>query len=53
MPGYRGEGYGNPYKVRDVGRERAMELYRAHFAYWIAEPDWRARIEALRGKTLG
>jgi hypothetical protein len=43
--------WGNPYPVADYGRERALELYRAHLA---AHPELvEAARQELRGRPLG
>ena len=46
--------FGNPYTVAAYGREEALRLYRRHFRERMAtDAEFRRRVEALRGQTLG
>lgn len=50
----RGSPYGNPYPVWEEGREEAVRKFTADFhARLRFDPEYRARILALRGKRLG
>jgi Domain of unknown function (DUF4326) len=41
--------WGNPFRVEEHGRERAIELYERRL---LAEPDLLAQLPALRGRRL-
>jgi len=46
--------FGNRYKIgRDGTREEVLEKYRADFYEKVKDPDFRKKIEVLRGKRLG
>ena len=45
--------FGNPWTVKDEGA-KALVLYRDYFNRGIkTDPEFKAAIEGLRGKTLG
>ena len=45
--------FGNPFSILRHGKD-ALPLYEQHFAVRIAtDAAFRARVEGLRGKTLG
>lgn len=49
-----GEGYfGNPYSMQHNCRENAIKMYRTYFALKIVDPEFKSKIESLRGKSLG
>ncbi len=55
-PGHGQDGYfGNPFPLQP-GEERGATLdrYRNYFEYRLkTDPEFKARVHALRGKTLG
>ncbi len=45
--------YGNPFSVKDFGREGAIAKFEVHFGLLVrADEAFRKRIHALEGKTL-
>lgn len=53
--GHGQDGYfGNPYRVSTYGVEGAILMFSTYFYGRIAnEPEFRRRVEELRGRTLG
>jgi len=51
----RGTPFGNPYVIGENGtREDVIRLYRTYFYDRLKkEPDWKKKVEALKGKVLG
>lgn len=46
--------FGNPFKVKDHGEAKALELYRAYFLDRVERDErFRERILELNGKVLG
>lgn len=45
---------GNPYPESEYGRDECIELFRADFLERLdSDPEFRDRVEDLRGETLG
>jgi Domain of unknown function (DUF4326) len=49
--------WGNPFKVKEFGRDKALWLYELNIRGWLAQPapdhDTRLKVlQSLRGKTL-
>lgn len=50
----RGSVYGNPYLIgRDGTRDEVCDKYALYFEKRLQDPQFRAKVLALRGKTLG
>lgn len=50
----RGTLWGNPYRVEDYGREKAIQLYKEHLHRLVKERKiTKAHLEVLRGMRLG
>ena len=51
----RGTPFGNPYVIGENGtREDVIRLFRAYFYERLKrEPEWKAKVEKLKGKVLG
>lgn len=46
--------FGNPFRIVDGDRAGCIEQFRRYFLDRLAlDPVYRARVEALRGQTLG
>lgn len=53
--GHGHDGYfGNPFPIEASRRSETLDKFRAYFAERIeTDPDFKARVLALKGKTLG
>lgn len=51
----RGTPFGNPYPIsKDATREEVLKLFRSYFFERLKrEPDWKAKVDKLKGKVLG
>lgn len=51
----RGGPFGNPYVIGENGdRAEVLRKYKIHFLERLKrDPAWKAKVEALKGKTLG
>ena len=50
----RGSPYGNPYTVKEHGRDKCIELYREYFYKTIQNKLWfYNKVLELKGKVLG
>lgn len=50
----RGSIWGNPFTVKEFGRERCIEMYREYIIKQLdQDPDLVRQLLSLRGKTLG
>ena len=46
--------FGNPYTVEAHGRDLCIELFAQYFSARLeSDPEFKERVLALRGKTLG
>ena len=46
--------FGNPYTLAEHSREEAIQLFGAYAEDRIRrDPEWAAKVKALKGKTLG
>ncbi len=49
----RGSPFGNPYSVKQYGREICINMYKIRFLRYIKDEDFRKLVFELKGKTLG
>lgn len=50
----RGSPFGNPYEIgRDGTRDDVCELFIPYFKKKLTNPEFRAKVLALKGKVLG